>query len=146
LDFEDKARALERMTERMGREGEVLPFRWGYFQGAVVIPWSLFLILGAILDLKKFRQDPWYISVIIIVIGLVGLPLGVGLLQKRKFALTLVYVTFGLTLLLVAIKIPVAILHYRSEGDIGSALPEAELLLVWLGSMVYYRKRQTQFR
>jgi hypothetical protein len=146
LDTEDKAPALERMTERMDREGKVLPYRWGYFQGAVVIPWSLFLLLGAILDLRKFRQDPWYISVIVLVIGLVGLPLGVGLLQKRKFALTLVYVTFGLTLSLVAIKIPVAILHYRSEGEIGSALPEAELLLLWLGSMVYYRKRHAQFR
>jgi hypothetical protein len=134
------------MSERMDREGRVLPYRWGYFQGVVLIPWSLFLILGAILDLRKLPEDPEYISAIILLIGLVGFPLAVGLLQKRKFALTLVYVTFGLTLLLVAIKIHVAAIHFRNQGDIGSALPEAELLLVWLGSMVYYRKRQAQFR
>jgi hypothetical protein len=146
VDSQAKARALERMAERMDREGKVLPYRWGYFQGAVLIPWSLFLVLGAILDLRKLHEDPPYISALILLIGLVGLPLAVGLLQKKKFALSLVYLTFGLTLLLVAIKIPVAAIHFRNQGEIGSAIPEAELLLVWSGSMVYYRKRQAQFR
>ena len=76
---------------------------------------------------------------------MIGLPLGFGLLLKKKFALVLVYIMFGLTLLLVAVKIPVAIGHYTEWGDNGSAFSEAELLLVWLLSVVYYRKRKMQF-
>jgi len=146
MDTEAKAHALERMTDRIDRESRVLPYRWGYFQGVALIPWSLFLVLGAILDLRKFREDPAYISAIVLLIGVVGLPLGLGLLWKRKFALVLVYVTFGLTLVLVAIKIPVASLHYKNEGYIGSAFSEAEMLLLWLCSLLYYKKRRAQFR
>jgi hypothetical protein len=130
----------------MDQESKVLPYRWGYFQGAVLIPWSLFLITGTILDLRKSNYEPLYISALFLLLGLVGLPLGLGLLLKKRFALALVYVMFGLTFLLVAIKIPVAIRHYTDSSDNGSAFFEAELLLVWLFSMVYYRKRQTQFR
>jgi hypothetical protein len=58
----------------------------------------------------------------------------------------LVYGMFGLTLLLVAVKLPIAITHYTDSGDNGSAFFEAELLLVWLLSLIYYRKRRRQFR
>jgi hypothetical protein len=134
------------MKERIDVESRSLPYRWGYFQGAIQIPWSLFLIFATVLDLRQSRYEPLYISAIYLLLGLVGLPLGVGLLLKRKFALVLVYVTFGLVLLLTAIKTPVAIMHYRDEGEVGSAFFEAELLLLWLCSMIYYRKRQLQFR
>jgi hypothetical protein len=76
----------------------------------------------------------------------VGLPLGVGLLLKKRFALLLVYATFGLTLALAAIKLPVAILHYKDQGDRGSAIFEAEMLLFWLCCILYYRKRESQFK
>jgi len=145
VDTDAKTRAVERMAERIDRETKDLPYRWGYFQGATLIPWSLFLIAGSVWALRKSNYEPWYISAIVLLVGLVGLPLGFGLLVKQRFALVLVYVIFGLTLLLVAIKIPVAIRHYTDPGEIGSGFPEAEMLLVWLFSMVYYRKRQTQF-
>jgi hypothetical protein len=130
----------------LDRESKGLPYRWGYFQGAVLLPWSLFLIFANSLDIQKWHYDSWYISTIGLLIGLVGLPLGAGLLLKRRFALILVYVIFGLSLSLVAIKLPVAISHYTDSGSKGSAFSEAEQLLVWLCSVVYYRKRQTQFR
>jgi hypothetical protein len=38
-----------------------------------------------------------------------------------------------------------AIRHYTDPGDRGSAFFEAELLLVWLFSLVYYRRRRVQF-
>jgi hypothetical protein len=146
VDSDAKTRAVERMAERIDRESKDLPYRWGYFQGAVLLPWSLFLIVGSVGALRKPNYEPWYISAIVLLLGLVGLPLGLGLLAKKRFALVLVYVMFGLTLLLVAIKIPVAIRHYIDPGENGSGFPEAEMLLVWLFSTVYYRKRQTQFR
>jgi hypothetical protein len=134
------------MAERIDRESKSLPYRWGYFQGVVLLPWSLFLIAGSVWGLRQPNYEPWYISVVVLLLGLVGLPLGLGLLLKKRFALALVYVMFGLALLLVAIKIPVAISHYTDPGEIGSGFPEAEMLLVWLFSIVYYRKRRTQFR
>ena len=143
---DSKKRALERLAEKIDEESKDLPYRWGYFQGAVLVPWSLFIILATVMDLQKPKYEPSYILAIVLLLGLVGLPLGFGLLLKRKFALVLVYVMFGLTLLLAAAKIPVAIRHYTDSGDLGSAFSEAELLLVWLLSMIYYRKRRTQFR
>ena len=84
-------------------------------------------------------------SAISLLMAFLGLPLGVGLLKRRWYALTLLYVMLWLSVLLVAVKLPIAIGHFTDAGDIGSALPEAELLLIWLLSSVYYRKRQMQF-
>jgi hypothetical protein len=77
--------------------------------------------------------------------GLVGLPLGIGLLRRKKFALTLVYLMVVLALLQVSIQLPIAVTHFADRSDKGSAFFEAEMLLLWLLSMVYYRKRRDQF-
>jgi hypothetical protein len=121
------------------------PYRWGYFQGVILIPFSLLVLLGAASNRLEAHPDPWYLATVETLIGIIGLPLSVGILRKKKYALNLVYVMFGLSLLLGAIKIPVAIRNFASQETIGSAFFEAELLLFWLLSMVYYRKRQEQF-
>jgi heme/copper-type cytochrome/quinol oxidase subunit 4 len=73
---------------------------------------------------------------------LVGLPLAIGLLQKKKYVLSLVYLMFALALLQVAIQLPIAMIHFADQSDKGSAFFEAWMLLLWLLSMVYYRKRR----
>ena len=127
------------------QSNKVLPYRWGYFQGVAVIPFSLFLLLGTVSDLFKTHQNAWYVASIALLMGIVGLPLGVGLLQKKRYALGLVHLMFSLALLQTLIQIPVAVAHYADQGYKGSAIFEAELLLVWLLSLVYYRKRRDQF-
>ena len=77
--------------------------------------------------------------------GLLGLPVAIGLLLKKAFALNLVHVMFGLSLLLMLVKLPMAVRHYTDSSDRGSAFFEAELLFLWLLSLVYYRKRRSQF-
>jgi hypothetical protein len=123
-----------------------LPYRWGYVQGALLIPFSLLIFLGAASERVSPKHEPWYLATVGLLIGCVGLPLGVGLLLRKRFALPLVYAMFGLSLLLVLVKIPFAVWHYSDPGDNGSAFFEAELLLVWLLSLIYYRKRREQFR
>ena len=125
-------------------EAKILPYRWGYFQGVVVIPFSLLVLSGTASDLLKTHQHSWYLTSIALLMGLVGLPLGVGLLQKKKYALTLVYLMFGLALLQAAIQLPIAMTHFTDQSDRGSAFFEAWTLLLWLLSMVYYRKRREQ--
>jgi len=39
-----KSQALAPMEARISEESKVLPYRWGYFQGAALIPWSLLVI------------------------------------------------------------------------------------------------------
>jgi hypothetical protein len=129
----------------MEEESGALPYRWGYFHGAIQIPWSLLLVIGSSLEFIKNEGNPRYVSVIGILLGLVGIPLSVGLLLKKKFVLPLVYASFALTVVLAAIKLPVAVMHYRDRGDRGSAFFEAEMLIFWLCCLVYYRKRQSQF-
>jgi hypothetical protein len=135
-----------RGDERIGAgTSKPLPYRWGYFQGVVIIPFSLLLLLGTAADLIKTRHDPWYLAIVVSLMGLTGLPLGVGLLRKKKFALSLVYVMFALALLQAVIQLPIAVTHFADQSDRGSAFFEAEMLLLWLLSMVYYRKRRDQF-
>ncbi|MGA2002391.1 MAG: hypothetical protein ABSG70_03360 [Terriglobales bacterium] len=121
-----------------------LPYRWGYFQGVLIIPFSLLMLLGAVSDLLKTRHYPWYLTLIALLMGIVGLPLGVGLLQKKKYSLSLVYLMFALALLQAAIQLPIAMIHFADQSDKGSAFFEAWMLLLWLLSMVYYRKRREQ--
>jgi hypothetical protein len=145
-DIQSKARASAPIATGIAEESRPRPYRWGYFQGAVLIPWSLLLIAGTILEFLKPRPEPWYLTTIALLMGILGLPLAFGLLRKKAFALFLVYAMFGLSLLLMAIKLPMAIRHYTDPGDSGSAFFEAELLLVGLFSLVYYRRRKEQFR
>lgn len=123
-----------------------LPYRWGYFQGAFLIPFSLVTLFSVAADQIKPRHDPWYLAIIRFLMGAAGFPLAIGLRWKKRFGLILAYAIFGLTLLLVAVRLPIAIRHYTDPGDTGSAFFEAELLLLWLLSLVYYRKRRAQFR
>ncbi len=122
------------------------PYRWGYFQGVVLIPFSLLVLLGTASNQIGPHRDPWYLAVISYLVGIIGLPLSVGILRKRRYALILVYVMFALSLLFAAVKIPVAIKNFTSQENIGSRFFEAELLLFWLLSIVYYRKRREQLR
>lgn len=98
-----------------------------------------------VLDLMKPHHDPWYLIAIGLMMGFLGLPLAYGLLRKRAFAIVLVYGMFGLSLLSAAIQLPIAIRHFADTGDKGSPFFEAELLLVWFLSMMYYRRRRAQF-
>jgi hypothetical protein len=138
-------RAKERIAARIDEESKGLPYRWGYFQGTILIPWSLLLVIGSIGELVKWHSEPWYLSLITLVMGIIGLPLAYGMLRKKAFALLLLYTTVGLALTLVAVKLPIAIRHYRDTGDNGSAMSEAEILLVWMVSLPYYRNRSAQF-
>jgi len=97
-----------------------LPYRWGYFQGVVIIPFSLLLLLGTAADLIKPRHDPWYLAIVVSLMGLVGLPLGIGLLRRKRFALTLVYLMVVLALLQVAIQLPIAVTHFADQSDKGA--------------------------
>jgi hypothetical protein len=122
-----------------------LPYRFGYFQGGVLIPLSLLILFDGAKQLR-LHKEPWQVLVPVMLSGLIGVPLGVGLLMKKKFALTLVYVMLGLAIVQAVIKIPIAMRHFAEPGDMSSAMPEAEMLLLWLISLVYYRKRENQFR
>jgi predicted membrane channel-forming protein YqfA (hemolysin III family) len=145
VDDEAKSRAVTRVAERITKESETLPFRWGYFQGVVLIPWSLLVISSVVSDLVAPHPYPWYQLTIALLMGLLGLPLAYSLLRKRAFAFPLVHAMFGLSLLLAAIRLPHVMRHYADPGEKSSGLFHAALLLTWLLSMMYYQRRKAQF-
>ena len=132
--------------EKAALEPQTRPYRWGYFQGIALFPWSIFIILVSIASLTKSIREPWPYALPAAAMGILGLPLAFGLLWKRKFALPLVYAVFGLSVLLTAIQVSVATTHFANTDFQGSSIFEAELLLVWLLSLVYYRRRRAEFR
>ena len=126
-------------------ESASLPYRWGYFQGAALIPWSLVLISAALWDSRQATHYPWYLVTIELFMGLLGLPLAYGLLRKKMFALVMVYAMFGLVLLLAVVRLPTVMKHYGHIDQKVSGAVDAGLLLVWLLSIVYYRRRRAKF-
>src|SRR5689334_9735982 len=94
------APALTPANSPIAEQPKPLPYRWGYFQGAALLPWSFLIILGTLAELLKPQHEPWYLTTIALLMGFLGLPLAFGLLQKKAFALFLVYAMFGLSLLL----------------------------------------------
>lgn len=126
-------------------ESESLPYRWGYFQGAALIPWSLVLICAVLWDSRQATHYPWYLMAIQLFTGLLGLPLAYGLLRKKMFALVMVYAMFGSVLLFAVVRLPVVIKHYDHIDQKVSGAFDAGLLLVWLLSVVYYRRRRARF-
>ena len=133
-------------TSVMLDEARTLPYRWGYFQGVALIPWSLVSLLAAIGFLERPLGEPLPYALVTAAMGILGFPLAFGLLLKKKFALPLVYSMFGLSLLLTAIQVSIATAHASDHGFRGSAIFEAEILIVWLLSLVYYRRRRNEFR
>jgi len=143
MDIEHTTPAADNRNSSEIRQPGTLPYRWGYFQGVFLIPFSLLLLLDAASGLIQAHQRPWYLTSLGFLIGVTGLPLAVGLLRKKKYALNLVYVMFGLAILQASIQLPIAVMNF-ADPDKGSAFFAAEWLLFWLLSMVYYRKRSEQ--
>ena len=65
------------------QEQDKLPYRWGYFQGVMLIPWSLFVLLSVASNATKYShdpwysRDPWYLTAVGFLMGLLGLPLAI---------------------------------------------------------------------
>ena len=117
----------------------------GLFQGAVLIPWSFALISSSVWGLRQPNHWPRYQMTIELLMGLLGLPLAYGLLRKKLFAFALVYAMFGLVLLVAAVRLPTVISHFTYTSEKVSGSVDAGLLLIWLLSVLYYRRRKCQF-
>lgn len=122
------------------------PYRWGYFQGAILIPFSLLVLLDTASNQIQPFRDPRYLAAIGYLVGIIGLLLSVGILRKRRYALSLVYMMLFLTLVFAAVNAPFAVRHFANQGRRAGGFFVAELLLFWLLSVVYYRKRRQQLR
>jgi hypothetical protein len=53
-------------TDNKRAESKSLPYRWGYLQGAVIIPLSLPRVLGTASDLLKTHQHSWSRSLVLL--------------------------------------------------------------------------------
>lgn len=122
------------------------PYRWGYFQGALLIPFSLVVLLDTASNQIQPHHDPWYLAVIGYLVGITGLLLSVGILRKRRYVLSLIYVMLVLSLVFAAVNASFAVRHFANQERRAGAFFLAELLLFWLLSAIYYRKRRWQLR
>ncbi len=125
----------------------ILSYRWGYFQGFVLIPFTLLIFLGisSVYLIGTEKPEPWFLAWPVLMIAAIGMPLAFGLLWRKRFALPLVKLMLALWLIRLATKVPVAVTHFADGTDLGSAIAEAEMALLWLCSFFYYRKREHMF-
>jgi len=80
---ERRENAKARIAARMEEESNDLPYRWGYFQAAILIPWTLLLTLASIGEMLKLHQEPWYISLITFLMGLTGFSAGLRFAEEE---------------------------------------------------------------
>lgn len=106
-------------------------YRWGAFQGwlfAVILP------LHVLLAVLIHAYDA---AIVLAIFSVLGVPLGIGLLKKKRFAIALVYIATVLS----AINLTATIVM---GGFIG-LFPDIVILALWIISAIYYYKRRKEF-
>lgn len=114
----------------------VKPYRWGKFQG-----WALVTINPAIALITlgtAVTEDDRQVGIGLAVMCMLTVPMGIGILKKKRFGLIMVYITLALICFLV-------LMSFATRNV--SAVPSAAVgLIVWVCSTVYYRNRRNEFR
>ena len=112
-----------------------MPYRWGKFQG-----WSLVLgtpLLAVISIAQASTQEQYDAGIGAALACLLSIPMGIGIIKKKRYGLILVYVTLGLICLGI-------IVGFVRSGPAG-ALAGASGSGVWIASTIYYHKRRDEF-
>jgi len=142
-----------------GTNAAPLPYRWGKFEGWLLVVWSSLAVLGlGAALLVRVRRAGFEASgfelpavlLLLIVVGLcaVILLMGKGLLRKRSYALRLVYVRLVLSVLLACGVVVgrAAGLRERAlpgrDGDVGRAVG---FLALSIPTARYYYRRRHEF-
>ena len=107
-------------------------YRWGKFQG-----WCLTVVVPAVALLATLTHA-YEVAAILAMLSLLGVPLGVGLLRKKRYALTLVYVALGMSCLSVIWGFIKTAMGFPSPLGVPS-------VVMWAISAIYYRRRRDEF-
>jgi len=132
-----------RMTDRVGvvlpapwdQPKAIRPYRWGIFQG-----WSLILGLPllAVVGFATGSTENDYNAAWGWAIGsILAVPMGIGIVKKRRYGLIMVYATLGLLCLSIVV-------NFVRNGPAG-ALSAASGAGIWVASTIYYHKRRDEF-
>ncbi len=133
------------------------PYRWGRFEGWLLVVWSSLVILGlGVALLIRVRRAGGLeasgigVAVVPLLAFLVGLCAvifltGMGLLGKRNYALRLVYLRLGLSVLLAC-----GVVAGRSVGPLGRRAWWGGARAVWslafsIPTARYYYRRRREF-
>jgi hypothetical protein len=111
------------------------PYLWGTFQGwclAAGMPLLAVLFLAA----AKTPEDQ-NIGIGVLVMCVLAVPMGIGILKKKRYGLILVYISLGLICL--------SILVSFAKGGAEGALSAATGASIWVYSTIYYHKRRDEF-
>ncbi len=111
------------------------PYRWGMFQG-----WCLILLppIAALTALATSTTDNEYaVAVDWGLWSVISVPMGIGIIKKRRYGLILVYVSLAL----LCLSIVIALL----TGSPDAAIEAASGAFVWVWCTIYYHKRRDEF-
>jgi hypothetical protein len=114
----------------------VKPYRWGKFQG-----WALVTLnpAAALITLASAQtEDERQVGIGLAVMCALSVPMGVGILKKKRFGLILVYVTLAL----ICFSIVMSFATHGLEGAHGAAVGAGG----WVLSTIYYHNRRNEFR
>jgi hypothetical protein len=111
------------------------PYRWGSFQGGALV----FLMPAGILA-RIFSGEKTGALFLGLFWALYGLPLGLGILKKRRYALKMVYGCIALSFF------PLLLITSIDPTTLGKVFGQVFVsLLIWIPSTVYYYKRRDEF-
>jgi hypothetical protein len=111
------------------------PYRWGKFHGwclVTIIPiWALASLFTADTP-EEHDRAIWLVIACAVVV-----PMGIGIIRKRRYGLILVYLTLALSCILILVG-------FANDGLIGARDAAAGAPL-WLIFTIYYHKRRAEF-
>jgi hypothetical protein len=120
-----------------GNVNTIKPYRWGKFQGwFLILAPPLFALWCFAVASAGIENDYGYALVAAITSALT-IPMGIGILKKRRYGLILVYLALGLA----CFSILVAFVRNGTNG----AFSAATGAIFWAVSTVYYRNRRDEF-
>lgn len=129
---------------------QVLPYRWGRFQGIVSFAVGIFVVLFAIFIVATGEKlEGQMLS--LTVLSPLFIVSGYAFFRRRKFAVAITYVWMGLVVLLFLVTLlgSLADSHYTSAqrvADIAAySFKTAVGLLFWVACNKYYRRRRLEF-
>lgn len=111
------------------------PYRWGKFQGwclTIATPiWAVGSLIAA--DTPEEHDS----AILLAIACALVVPMGIGIIRRRRFGLILVYVTLALTCIFIVIAFARGGLDAARDAAIGGPF--------WVACTIYYHKRREEF-
>lgn len=115
----------------------IKPYRWGKFQGWLLVLVPPLFALWCFAVASAGIEDDYGLALGAAIVSVLSIPMGIGILKKRRYGLILVYLALGLACL----SIIGGFVRHGTNG----AYSAATGAIYWAVSTIYFHNRRHEF-